>query len=583
VLELLWRAAPRLVSSALGLRIGTALVPLAILAVTKRVIDIIVLAKTRPAGPHASLWPWLILEFLLAATALAFTRAIDYCDVRIHEEFTRALSIRIMKHASEVDLASLEDPNFYDKLERARVQATDRSSMLTQLGSLVQATVILISLGLGVASYAPWLLALMVLCVLPAFAGETSITFDVYSNARRLTPLRRELDYLRTLGSSRDSAKEVKMFGLEEYLRARYQVLSEMVIASTRQIALRRLLWGSLLGVVASIGYYGGYAFLAFEALAGRMTVGTLTFLAGAVAGANVQFQAIFTLFSQVSEQTLFLTDVVDFFAVAPGIHSKPDALPVPRPVREGLEFRDVSFRYPGTQRWVLKDLNLFIGRQERIALVGENGQGKTTLVKLMARLYDPTEGSILLDGIDLREYRMEELRREIGVIFQDFFRYDMTVRDNIGTGLVELIRDDMALWGAARKSRADEMISKMPLKLGQMLGRRFEGGIDLSGGQWQKIALARAYIRDAQILILDEPTASLDAAAESEVFNNFADLTRDRMAMLISHRFSTVRMADRIVVLENGEIKEAGTHAELIAARGQYARLFELQAANYR
>jgi ATP-binding cassette subfamily B protein len=582
ILKLLWRAAPHLISTVIGLRVTTALMPLAILAVSKRVIDIIVGAKTHPVG-SGTLWPWLIAEFVLAVAALISTRTVDFLDARIAEEFTRELSLEVMAHATEIDLESLENPSFHDKLERARVQATDRTSMLHALGSLIQSTVMTISLALGVAAFAPWLLALMVLCVIPAFAGETVITFEVYSLGRSLTPARRELDYLRTLGSSRESAKEVKMFGLGDFLLGRYQGISEYVIDETKKLALRRLRWGGLLGTLASFGYYGGYAFLAFEALAGRISVGTFTFLAGAVAGANVQLQASFTLFSSVSEQTLFLTDVVDLLAVKPSIASKPDAIPVKRPIQKGIEFRNVSFRYPGSERYVLKNLNLSIKPDERIALVGENGQGKTTIVKLITRLYEPTEGQILLDGIDLREYRLDDLRREVGVIFQDFFRYDMPVRINIGTGRVERMSDDDALWDCARKSGADQFITAMPEKLDQMLGRRFEGGVDISGGQWQKIALARAYIRDAQLLILDEPTASLDAAAESEVFENFADLTQDRMAILISHRFSTVRMADHIIVLKGGQITESGTHDQLMAAGGQYARLFELQAANYR
>jgi ATP-binding cassette subfamily B protein len=582
VLDLLWRAAPVLVSSAIALRITAALLPLGILTVSKRVIDIIVNSRAR-TGVETSLWPWIILEFALASIGLVASRAIEFCDSRIAEEFTRELSLRVMQHTSDVDLASLEDPAFHDKLERARVQATDRTSMLTALGSLIQSAVMTLSLVLGVASYAPWLLAMMVLCVIPAFAGETVVTFEGYSMMRSLTPIRRELDYLRTLGSSRESAKEVKMFGLGDYLHRQYQILSELAISHTSLLARRRLRWGSMLGILASLGYYGGYAFLAFEALGGRITVGTLAFLTGAVAGANVQLQAMFALFSSVSEQTLFLTDVVDFLEVPPGIVSKPGAVDVRRPIQQGLEFRNVSFRYPGTDRWILRNLNLSIEPGEHVALVGENGQGKTTLVKLITRLYEPTEGAILLDGIDLRDYKLQELRREVGVIFQDFFRYDMPVRVNIGTGRVERVRDDDAIWEAARKSGSDAMISRMHWKLDQMLGRRFEGGVELSGGQWQRIALARAYIREAQVLILDEPTAALDAAAEAEVFDNFAELTRDHMAILISHRFSTVRMADRIVVLEAGRIKEAGTHDQLIAARGQYARLFELQAANYR
>ncbi|PYT15553.1 MAG: ABC transporter ATP-binding protein [Acidobacteria bacterium] len=584
VMRLVWHAAPGVVTGGLLFRIAVALIPLAILAVSKRIIDIVVSAvKGSGTSSPSDVWMWLAIQFVLAAGGLALGRAIDYFDARLADEFTRDVSLRVMQHAATLDLACFEDANFYDKLERARVQATDRIGMLTALGSLVQRGVTLISLAAGLVYYSPWLFGLLLLCVVPVFAGESHFAFLGYSLAHRLTPVRRELDYLRVLGSSRESAKEIKMFGIAEYLRDRYQALSEQVIRSNRQLTQRRLRWGTLLAVGGSLGYYGGYSYLVWQAAQGNITVGTLTFLAGAVAGANTELQSLFSLFSSIAEQALFLTDLLAFLAVQPRIQSKPDSIPAPRPIREGIEFRNVSFHYPGSNHLVLKDLHFRIESGERVALVGENGQGKTTFVKLIARLYEPTEGSILLDGIDLREYRVEDLRREIGIIFQDFFRYDMAVRDNIGTGRVEFIRHDAALWEAARKSRADEMVARLPGRLEQMLGRRFEGGVDLSGGEWQRMALARAYLRDAQVLILDEPTASLDAVAEAEVFKNFAELMGGRMAILISHRFSTVRMADRIVVLSNGQIEEEGSHDRLIAVGGQYARLFEMQAAKYR
>lgn len=584
VVRLVWHSSPKIVVSSLILRLLVALTPLGVLFVSKNIINAVVANVKNPGTVHPNqIWILLVLEFVFAAGGLVLGRAIDYCDARLADEFGRDVSLRLMRHASHLDLMLFEDPGFYDKLERARLQATDRVSLLNSLGSLFQQTIGLFVLAGSVVYYDPWLFLLLLICVLPAFAGESHFAFLGYSLAHRMTPVRRELDYLRTLGTSRESAKEVKMFGLADYLHGRYQALSRDLIGNNVKLTRRRLRWGALLAAVGSLGYYGGYAYLVWQALELRINVGTLTFLAGAIAASNASLQSLFSLFSTISEQALFLTDLVAFFAVRPRIRSKPNALPAPRPIRGGIEFRDVSFQYPGSEKLVLRGLNFRIEPGQKVALVGENGEGKTTFVKLLARLYDPTGGCILIDGVDLRDYRVEDLRREIGVIFQDFFRYDFAVRDNIGAGRVELMNDDAALWDAAKKSGVDQLVANLPNGLEQMLGRRFEGGVDLSGGQWQRMALARAYLRDAQVLILDEPTAALDAVAEAEVFANFAQLTRDRMAILISHRFSTVRLADRIVVLNGGRIIEDGRHDDLVASGGQYARLFEMQAANYR
>ncbi|HUA87617.1 MAG TPA: ABC transporter ATP-binding protein [Bryobacteraceae bacterium] len=584
VMRLVWHSAPLVVSANLSFRLLAALTPLGVLAVSKRIIDLVVnTIRTHNLPPRGEIWLLLGLEFIFAAGGLVLGRAVDYCDARLADEFGRDVSVRLMKHAASLDLPLFEDPSFHDKLERARVQAIDRIGLLTNMGSLFQRAIALVSLAAGVMYYDPWIFALLLVCVLPAFAGETHFAFVGYSLAHDLTPIRRELDYLRVLGTSRESAKEVKMFGLADYLRDRYAALSRLLIAANNKVTRRRLVWGTAFAIIGALGYYGGYTFLVWQAIEAKITVGTLTFVAGAIAGANGELQSLFSLFSSISEQALFLTDLVDFFAVRPKIRSKPNATPAPRPIHDGIEFRDVCFRYPGCERLVLNHVNFRIEPRQRIALVGENGEGKTTFVKLVARLYDPTEGAILLDGVDLRDYKVEELRKEIGIIFQDFFRYDMAVRDNIATGRVELIQDDAAIWEAARRSGVASVVENLPGGLEQMLGRRFEGGVDLSGGQWQRMALARAYLRDAQVLILDEPTAALDAVAEAEVFANFAELTRDRIAILISHRFSTVRLADRIVVLAEGRITEDGSHDQLIASGGRYARLFEIQAANYR
>ena len=583
VLRLVWDAAPRVVAGGLALRVASALIPLAMLAVSKWIIDLVVATVKHPGPLPREIWILLAAEFLLAALNNILGRAIDYTDARLADEFTREVSLRVMNHATTLDLASFEDPKFHDKLERARLQATDRIGMLNSMGRLVLQSITLVSLSVGVIVYSPWLFALLVLCVAPTFAGESHFAFLGYSLAYSLTPIRRELDYLRVLGSSKESAKEVKMFALGGYLRDRYAVLTDGIIRRNRELTQRRLWWGSALAIVGSLGYYGSYAYLVWRALLGEISVGTLTFLAGAIAGSATQLQSVFSLFSSISDQALFLTDLVDFLSVQPGICSKPEAIPAPRPIRQGFEFRDVCFHYPGSDRLVLKNLNFHVAPGEHIALVGENGQGKTTLVKLLARLYDPTTGVILLDGVDLRDYSVEALHKEIGIIFQDFVHYDLAARLNIGVGRIAHAGHDDALWNAARKSRADRLLARFPGGLDQMLGRRFEGGIDLSGGEWQKFALARAYLRSAQVLILDEPTAALDAVSESEVFSRFADLARGKMAILISHRFSTVRRSHRIVVLEDGRIREQGTHDELVATGGEYAKLFELQAANYR
>ena len=583
VLKLVWDAAPAVVASGIALRIASAMIPLATLIVTKWIIDLVTGSMGRHGPVPPQIWWLLGAEFVLAGLNQVLGRTIDYTDARLADEFTREVSLRVMKHAARLDLASLEDPAFHDKLERARLQATDRIGMLNAMGRLLLQAITLVTLSAWVIAFSPWLFLVLVICVVPAFAGESHFAFLGYSLAHHITPIRRELDYLRILGSSKESAKEVKVFGLGQHLHDRYAQLTGQIILKNISLTRRRLCWGSILAVVGSIGYYASYVFLVWRTLRGELSIGALVALTGAIAGASVQLQGVFSLFSHIADQALHLTDLIDFLSVQPRIQSKPNAVPAPRAIHEGFEFRGVSFHYPNSERLVLNNLNFRIQPGEHVALVGENGQGKTTLVKLMARLYDPTGGAILLDGVDLRDYRVEDLHHEIGIIFQDFVRYDMAARLNIGVGRIDALDQDAELWAAARKSRADGMLMRFPGGLDQMLGRRFDGGVDLSGGEWQKFALARAYLRDAQVLILDEPTASLDAVAEYEVFCRFDELARDKMAILISHRFSTVRKSDRIVVLENGKIHEQGTHDQLVATGGRYARLFALQAASYR
>jgi ATP-binding cassette subfamily B protein len=498
------------------------------------------------------------------------------------DKYAKHVSIRIMEHASRLDLTSYEDPTFQDKLERARVQGTDRVLMIQAAGRLVQQAVTTVSMAASICFFSPWILVALVVCVVPAFLGETHFAFLGYSLSFAQTPARREMEYLRVLGGSKESAKELKLFGLGRYFVDRFTNLAMRLHQETARLARRRLFVGSLLTLLGTVGYYGTYAFVIYQTVTGVLSIGTLTLLSGAIAAASSNLQMVFSTFSTIADQALFIGDLLDFLAVKPRVLSKPNALPAPRPIKRGFEFRNVSFAYPNG-RQVLHNVSFSLAPGERIALVGENGQGKTTIVKLLTRLYDPTGGQILLDGLDLREYNQEDLWREIGVIFQDFMRYDLTATENIAMGRIEERDNIFRIRSAAHKSLAEDVIRKLPRGFEQQLGCRFEGGTDLSGGEWQKLALARAYLREAQVLILDEPTASLDAKSEHEVFQRFAELTRGRMAMLISHRFSTVRMADRIFVLQDGRIAEEGPHDQLMQNGGRYAEMFELQAASYR
>jgi ATP-binding cassette subfamily B protein len=506
-----------------------------------------------------------------------------FSEVVLSDRYGKHISTKIMEHASRLDLTSFEDPLFYDKMERARVQGTDRIVMIQSTGLLIQQIVTTISLAGGILFLSPWILTVLIACVIPAFLGETHFAFKGYSLNFRQTPAKREMDYLRIIGGSKESAKELKLFGLRDFLVGRYSALSNALHRQNVGLARQRLLVGSAFTILSAVGYYGSYAFVIYKTVTGKLDIGTFTFMTGAIALASTNIQAVFSTFSTIADQAMFITDLLEFFGLKPRVFSKPGALPAPRPIRKGFEFQNVSFSYPGQVRQVLSNVSFRLEPTQRIALVGENGQGKTTIVKLLTRLYDPTGGRILLDGVDLREYDLDDVWKEVGVIFQDFMRYDLTARENIAIGRIEDQDNIFRVRSAAQKSLAEDVVRKLPKGFDQVLGRRFEGGVDLSGGEWQKIALGRAYLRDAQVLILDEPTAALDAKSEHEVFERFAELTKGKMALLISHRFSTVKMADRILVLESGRIAEEGHHNELLQSKGRYAEMFELQAASYR
>ncbi len=583
VLKIVWQSGPGVVTFGLLSRVVASLLPLALLWIPKLILDRIVHAASahEPVGPR--LW-WLVAaEFALAVMTSILARAIDYSDSLLADKYTRHVSIQVMKHAADLDLIAYEDPVFYDRLERARVQATDRLGMIQAIGRLVQLVITTLTLSVTIVVYSPWLMLLLVGGVIPAFLGESHFAFLGYAKNFRQTPVRRQLDYLRVVGGSKEAAKELKLFGLKDFLTNRFTRLSDEIYEENVGLSRRRLITGAFLSIIATAGYYSAYVIVIWKTVTGAYSVGTWYLLSGAILQASNNIQQIFSTISGIADQALFLTDLLAFFQMQPTIRSKANALPAPRPIVAGFDFRNVSFSYPGSPRLILDRLNFHLRPGERVALIGENGQGKTTIVKLITRLYDPTEGQILLDGVDLREYSLEDLYREIGVIFQDFMRYEMTARENIAVGQIEKLDDLKLLQTASRKSLADQVVAKLPREYEQMLGRRFDGGVDLSGGEWQKIALARAYLREAQLLILDEPTAALDARSEFEVFHRFAELTAGKMALFISHRFSTVRMADRIVVLENGKIAEEGSHDQLSRLGGRYAEMFEMQAASYR
>ena len=583
VLRFVWESGRGVVILSLLARVLAALLPPALFWVSKLIIDTIyrILTTHQPAGPH--LW-WLVAaEFGIAVAVGILARGIDYLDTLLAGRYMHHISVRVMEHAASLDLLAYEDPVFYDRLERARVQATDRLYMIQAIGRLVQQVITTITLSISIMVFSPWLLLLLVVGVIPAFVGETHFAFLGYAKNFGQTPIRRQLDYLRILGGSKEAAKELKLFGLQGFLTGRFKRLSTQVYEQDIALARRKVAAGSVLSTIGTAGYYTAYVFAVWKTVTGAFSFGTLTFLANAIRDASSNLQQTFSTLSTIADQALFMTDLIAFFEMRPTIASKPNALPAPRPIRQGFEFRNVSFRYPGGGRLVLSKLNFHLRPGERVALIGENGEGKTTIVKLLTRLYDPFEGEILLDGIDLREYKLDDLYREIGVIFQDYMRYEMTARENIAVGRIELLDNLALLRHSAEKSMANDVVAKLPGGYEQMLGRRFDGGVDLSGGEWQKVALARAYLRDAQVLVLDEPTSALDARSEYEVFQRFAELTAGKMALFISHRFSTVRMADRIVVLENGRIAEEGDHDALTSLGGRYAEMFELQAASYR
>jgi ATP-binding cassette subfamily B protein len=523
------------------------------------------------------------LELLIAVLSDLLNRATTLLDSMLGDLFANRSSILLMEHAATLDLAQFEDSAFYDKLEKARRQTLGRTVLMTQVLGQIQDIITMLILAAGLAVFNPWLILLLLVAVVPAFLGESHFNERSYSLTTSFTPEKRELDYLRYTGASDETAKEVKLFGLSGFLVSRFRELSDKFYLANLRLSIRRAGWGSLFSTIGTAGYYAAYIYIIGKTVQGEQSIGDLTLLAGSFSRMRSLLEGILNRFSGMAEGALYLQDFFDFFDIQADIIPPQQSRPFPKPIQEGFVFEDVGFRYTNSDKWAVRHLSFTLQAGEKLALVGENGAGKTTLIKLLTRLYDPAEGRILLDGHDLREYDPSELRRETGVIFQDFVRFQLTAGQNIAVGRIEEKENEGRIRYSASLSLADNVIGKLPEGYEQMIGRRFGKGVDLSGGEWQKIALGRAYMRDAELLILDEPTAALDARAEHEVFRRFVELTKGKTAVLISHRFSTVRMADRILVLENGHLLEIGSHEELLALNGKYAELFSLQAEGYR
>lgn len=581
--KLVWVISPRLVLSNILLRVLQAITPLALLNIGKYIIDEVVAITTHKSISHDHLWKLIIIEFCLVLFMLILSKISGLIDELLGERVTNDTTNMIMAHAATLDLVQFENSVFYDKLERARQQTTGRAILLGNVFSQIQDMITIISYVVVLMVLSPWIIVILIAAVLPAMLGEFYFNAKNYTLIRSQTQGRRELDYLSLVASSDTTAKEVRLFKLADFFINRFKTVSRRLYKAKKKFGVKKTFVSSLITMPGALGFYLVFIYIIEQVLLGRISIGGLTFLLGTIRQLGGLVQNSAKRLGAVAQGAIYLADFFEFFNISPEIKAPVNPRPFPNPVISGFTFEDVGFKYSNSNKWANRHLNFTLRPGEKLALVGENGAGKTTLVKLLVRLYDPTEGRILLDGYDLKEYDIVDLRVQMGIIFQDFIRYQLSAAENIAVGDVNKISDEQLIMSSAKQSLAHPVIDKLPNKYQQILGHHFEGGHDLSGGEWQKVALARAYMRGSQIIILDEPTAALDARSEYEVFKRFSDITEKKTAVLISHRFSTVRMADRIIVLNKGEIMEMGSHEELLEKDGRYAELFELQASGYK
>ncbi len=577
----IYRASPKLFFVNAISRLLNAFTPVVILWVGKMIIDEIILQVSLEDKDFTQLWNYVIIEFSVAVLSDLLGRLINLTDGLLGDLYSNASSEKIIRKTSELTIAQLEDPEFYDKLERARTQTNSRVYLMSNALGQAESLISMVSLIAGLVYFEPILILILILSIIPSFINEAKFSSNRYSLARSWTAERRELDYLRFIGANNQTAKEIKLFGLTDFIADRFKNLSNDYYLINKKLSLKQSLYGSLFNILGVLSYYGAYVYIIMRVLAGVITIGELTFLSGSFNRLRNNLQGFFSRFTRISESALYLQDYFDFIDLSVEQTSE-EKIPMPKAITQGFQVNDLHFAYPGNESEVLKGVTFTLNAGEKMAFVGQNGAGKTTLIKLFLRFYEPTQGEILLDGININRFDVDEYRMRFGVIFQDFFKYEFTLRENIAVGNIDELQNDEVINYAASKSLAEQVVNEMAYGLEQRLGRRFYKGTELSGGQWQKVALARAYMKDADVMVLDEPTSALDAQAEFDVFERFIALTKGKTSIIISHRFSTVRMADRILVLQDGRVLELGTHEELMAHPKLYSELFKLQAAGY-